>query len=112
MVCFALDIVVAIPRGGNMGAVERRVEHLVRHCDADQTKQVLSDNSISYSIRVCDESTVALLRDLPQPFNVSKIDLLATGENLYTYRKHHEPPRIPLLKDVYWLAKSTERWKI
>ena len=111
MVCFELEIICQIPKNGNQAAIERRVEYILRHCNAESQRKESSNTTISYVIRVCDDGAVGILRDLPTPFNVTYINILSGG-NLYTYRNHREPPRIRVLKDIYWLAKSTERWKI
>jgi hypothetical protein len=111
MVCFSVDIVLQIPKRSNVEALERRVAHLMHHCNADYTKQKQTENLFFYNARICDEDAVTLLRDFPTPFNVQCITLLHTGETLYLYRKHHNPPPILLYKKIYWLAKSTERWK-
>ncbi len=112
MVCFEVEITLALSQRVNQGALERRVEHVVRHCNADLRKVSQTDFAIDYTIRLCDEETKTLLRDLPTPFNVKRVTILRTKSPLYTYRNHHVPPQIPLLQDIYWLAKSTERWKI
>jgi hypothetical protein len=112
MVCFEIELSLFILPKANRNALDQRVQHLMRHCNADIQKLSQTDSSIEYKFRVCDESATSLLRDFPTPFNVKKITILRTGETLYLYRHHHEPPQIPLLKNVYWLAKSTERWRI
>ena len=113
MVCFVVHLLLPLQdREYNNAALERRVEHLTHHTNAIVWKTERYENQRYYQIRVCDEDTVTLLRDFPTPFSVLQIDYLHSGENLYTYRKHHSPPRIRLLKNIYWWAKSTERWKL
>ena len=113
MVCFTVHIALPQPgRESNTLALERRIEHLVRHCNAQITQEQEIDKQRYYEIRVCNEDGVSLLRDFPSPFTVLKVDYLHTDGNLYTYRKHCPPPRTTLLKQVYWLAKSTERWRL
>ncbi len=113
MVCFLVHILIPLQqRDCNNTALDSHVEHLVRHLNATIHKTVRYETETFYEIAVCDEDTVALLRDFPTPFSVLKIDFLQNKQNLFTYRKHHSPPRIPLLKNIYWLAKSTERWKL
>jgi hypothetical protein len=113
MVCFVIHILLPLhTRTANNAALERRVEHLLHHTNSLVWKTVTLKNQKYYQIRVCDEDTVSLLRDFPTPFTVLQIDYLQSGENLFTYRKHHSPPHIPLLQEIYWLAKSTERWKL
>lgn len=73
-------------------------------------KMEQTDEFTHYKICVCDEETVALLRDLPQPFSVNQITFKRTGGTLYVFKHHKQPPPIPLLRDVYWMAKSAERW--
>ena len=112
MVCFEVEISLLVPDKGIPAALDRRVQHLARHCNADLRKVCQTASCIDYYLRLCDEDAKTLLRDFPTPFNVKKITLLHPGGVLYLHRNHHSPPRIPLLKDVYWLAKSTERWKV
>lgn len=112
MVCFEVEISLAIRDRASPAALESRVHHLAHHCNADLKRVSQTENTIEYSLRLCDEDAKTLLRDFPTPFNVKKIILLHPGSILYLHRNHHEPPRIPLLKDVYWLAKSTERWRV
>lgn len=112
MVCFEIEISLLLHQRSNQAALERQIQHLARHCTADLRKLSIGASTMNYSLRLCDESAACFLRDCPTPFHVKKITILRTGELLYLHRKHHEPPPIKLLKDVYWLAKSTERWKI
>ena len=113
MVCFSVHILIPEPgRESNRLALERRIEHLVDHCNGQVCQMVPLENQQYYDIRICDEDTVGLLRDFPTPFTVVKVDYLQSGENLYTYRKHCPPPHVHLLKQIYWLAKSTERWRL
>jgi hypothetical protein len=112
MVCFELEVSLILHQRSNEAALDRQIQHLVRHCNADLRNFTQTVGAMDYSIRVCDQSAASLLRDFPTPFNVKKITLMRTGEILYLHRKHSMPPRIPLLKDIYWLAKSTERWKV
>lgn len=111
MVCFELEISLLLHQRSNEAALDQRIQHIARHCNADLRKLTTTDSTMEYVIRVCDEATTCFLHDCPTPFIVKKITFLHTGETLYLHRKHHEPPCIKLLKDVYWLAKSTERWK-
>lgn len=111
MVCFVVHILLPQrPRTCNNVALQRQVEHLIRHQNGQLCREEEVETSKYYEIRVCDEDTLALLRDFPTPFTVLKIDYLQSGENLYTYRKHKSPPRIQLLKSIYWSAKSAERF--
>lgn len=113
MVCFVVHILLPKkPRACNNIALQRQVEHLVRHQNGHLCREEDLESSKYYEIRICDEDTIALLRDFPAPFTVLKIDYLQSGENLFTYRNHKSPPRIPLLKTIYWSAKSTERWNL
>ena len=112
MVCFELQISLLLHQRSNQAALDQQIKHLAHHCNADLQKLTQTASTMDYVIRICDESTVSFLRDCPTPFHVKKISLLRTGETLYLYRRHHEPPSIKLLKDIYWLAKSTERWKV
>jgi hypothetical protein len=112
MVCFDIEISVAIPQRANQGAMERSIQHLARHCNADIQKICQTNEAIDYKFRLCDGDGKTLLRDFPTPFNVKQITILRPETILYLHREHHEPPRSTLLKDVYWLAKSTERWKV
>jgi len=112
MVCFEIEITVAIPHRANQEAIERRVQHLARHCNADIHKICQTNEAIDYKFRLCDGDGKTLLRDFPTPFNVKQITILRPETVLYLHRNHQEPPRVPLLKDVYWLAKSTERWRL
>lgn len=111
MVCFVLHITQPLKdRECSNVALERRIQHLARHCNAHLSASIEVGRTKEYEVKVCDEDTVAFLRDFPIPFAVNKIDVLHSKYNLYTHRQHHSPPQIPLLKDIYWLAKSTERW--
>jgi hypothetical protein len=111
MVCFKLEIAVPkMKRQCNNIALESRMKHLLKHYNADYSKLKETAEFTHYKVLVCDEETVSLLRDFPQPFGVTTITLLRTGENLYTFKQHHQPPPNPLLRDVYWMAKSTEKW--
>lgn len=110
MVCFEVEISLFVPEKGNPAALDSRVQHLARHINADLRKLSQTNGLIEYSFRLCDEDAKTLLRDFPTPFHVKKISLLHPGGLLYLYKNHREPPRVPLLKDIYWLAKSTERW--
>lgn len=113
MVCFVVDILVPYhQRESNNIALDRRIGHIARHTNSSIWASKLYEDQKYYQFRVCDEDAITLLRDLPTPFSVLKIDYLQSGENLFTYRNHKSPPHIPLLKQVYWLAKSTERWKL
>jgi hypothetical protein len=113
MVCFSIELLVPkSERDYGNRAVLRRVEHLLRHCNTNYEKVKETESFWLYLVQICDEDAVTLLRDLPTPFNVLAINILHTKENLYTYRKHRSPPPILLYKKVYWLAKSTERWKL
>jgi hypothetical protein len=113
MVCFSVHILIPEPgRESNRIALEQRIQYIVKQCTGQVYKILSLENQQYYEIRTCDEDTVSLLRDLPTPFTVVKVDYLQSGENLYTYRKHCSPPRIHLLKQIYWLAKSTERWRL
>lgn len=113
MVCFVVHIVLPLqPRNSNNAALERRVEHIARHANATLCSKVNLDHMLYYQYRVCENDTITLLRDFPTPFSVLQIDYLQSGENLFTYRKHKSPPHVPLLKQLYWLAKSTECWNL
>ncbi len=113
MVCFVIHILLPLQsRDSNNAALQRRVEHIVDHANASLWKTLLLKDQTYYQIRVCDEDAVIILRDFPTPFTVLQIDYLQSGESLFTYRKHHSPPHIPLLQKIYWLAKSTERWRL
>ena len=109
MVCFELEISLHLQQRSNQAALEQRIQHLARHCNAD-IRKLSTGSTMDYVLRVCDEATVCFLRDCPTPFHVKKITILRTGELLYLHRNHHQPPSIKLFQDVYWLAKSTERW--
>lgn len=112
MVCFVLHITQPLGnRECNNVALERRIQHLAHHCNAQLSASIQVGRTKEYEVKLCDHDTVAFLRDFPIPFAVNKIDVLHSNYNLYTHRKHHSPPQIPLLKDIYWLAKSTERWR-
>lgn len=113
MVCFEVKVVV--PKSGrvmNNEVIQRKIGHLARHCNADYKKTQETENNYYYTIRLCDEDAVTLLRDLPTPFHVERISILRTNEILYIYRRHISPPHYYLLKEIYWLAKSTERWTL
>lgn len=113
MVCFSLQIFIPQQkRQFNNAAIERRVKHTIHHMNAQIYKEDEQNGMKFYEVRICDEDTVGLLRDLPLPFAVGRIDMPHYNANLYLYKHHHAPPRVPLLKDIYWLAKSTERWKL
>ena len=112
MVCFQVEI--CIPRREreqNEAALESRIQHILKHNNAEYKKLTETEDKRTYSIRVCDEETVSVLRDFPQPFHVKQIQLSRSGEILYLYRRHFQPPRIPLFQNVYWMAKSAEKWK-
>lgn len=113
MVCFVIELSVGkSEREMNNEAIQRRILHLARHCNADIQKTNETSTRFYYRVQLCDADAVSLLRDMPQPFHVQQITLLHSKQVLYVYRKHETPPPIPLLKSVYWLAKSTERWKL
>jgi hypothetical protein len=113
MVCFVVEILLPVQqRECNNAALQRRIEHLAHHTNASIWNMIRYDDQNYYQFRVCDEDTMTLLRDFPTPFSVLQINYLHSNENLYTYRKHHSPPTVTLLKQIYWLAKSTERWKL
>ena len=111
MVCFIIKLQVNIPSHGERGTIQRLTEHVFFHSNADFSKTAETITCFFYSIRVCDEDTLTVLRDLPQPFHVESIHYLQSGDPLYMYRRHKQPPFNPLLQDIYWLAKSTEKWK-
>lgn len=113
MVCFAVRFVIPLhERWQNNASLETRVLHVLKHANAELDGTTTLEKVKQYIVRVCDEDLIPVLRDLPIPFRVLSIDILRTGENLYTYRNHHVPPFVPLLQRIYWLAKSTERWDI
>jgi len=91
-------------------AIQSRVEHIVKNCNGILKSVKETEGYLVYEAVVCNEDASTLLRDLPMPFCVKKIDILSTGKNLYLFRKHCQPPSSPLYKNVYWLAKSTERY--
>ena len=112
MVCFRIHLCFPpSKRESSNSALQSRIEHIIRHSNASITGFIEYRGIQEYQISICDEETVALLRDLPTPFAVSNIDILHSNINLYKHRQHQSPPRIPLLQNIYWLAKSTERWQ-
>ncbi len=113
MVCFSIRFLVPIhKRIMNDIALETRIKHILRHANAELDGVSSEEFVRQYIVRVCDEDTILLLRDLPVPFQVLSIDYLQSGDNLYTYRAHRSPPFVPLLQKIYWLAKSTEKWTL
>jgi hypothetical protein len=113
MVCFSIQIFIPQQqRESNNAVIHQKVKQICKYMNAEIMKEEQQSTLKFYEIRACDNDTVGLLRDLPTPFAVGRIDFLHFNTNLYLHRKHHAPPRIPLLKDIYWLAKSTERWKL
>ena len=113
MVCFVIELVLPLSKKpSNDVVIQRRFEHLIHHLNAESEKIKETDELRHYIVRLCDEDAITLLRDMPLPFNVVSILIQRTGEFLYQHRRHHSPPQIPLYKSVYWLAKSTERWKL
>jgi hypothetical protein len=93
-------------------AAQSRAEHIVKNSRATLRNVNETKESIVYEVIVCNEDASTLLRDFPMPFYVKKIDIVSTGHNLYLFRKHRRLPSSEhvLYKNVYWLAKSTERY--
>ena len=113
MVCFVIELVLPkSSKANNDVVIQRRFEHIVHHLNAESEKIKETDELRHYIVRLCDEDAITLLRDIPLPFNVMSIVIQRTNEFLYEHRRHHTPPPIHLYKSVYWLAKSTERWKL
>jgi hypothetical protein len=112
MVCFRIDLVFPkqVTKNSYTGVIEARAEHLFKHRNAAIKGKIDTPSSVEYIVSVCDQDTVELLRDLPTPFIVKSITLLYTKQVLYLHKKHHQPPCDKIFRDVYWLAKSTERW--
>ena len=113
MVCFSIQIFVPQQeKESNNSVLDRRVKQICKYMNAKIYQEQEKGDLKFYEVRLCDTDAVGLLRDLPTPFAVGRIDILHVNTNLYLHRNHHPPPRIPLLKDIYWLAKSTERWNL
>jgi hypothetical protein len=95
--------------------IDQRLDHLFRHCSAELKEKVyLFDSSeYLYTVLVCDEDAVRLLRDAPSHVTCVEILLRTSGSVLYsnaklTTRWVRPPPHDLLFKRVYWSASKLE----
>lgn len=76
-----------------------------------------ADDGLEYHVALCDEDAIQFLNALPQPLYVKEIRYLYDPKWLLFsnrwLRNAQEPTVKPLTlveKDVFWAAKTTERW--
>ena len=72
---------------------------------------------LEYHVALCDQDAIQFLNDIPQPLFVKEIRYLYDPKLLLFSNRWLsgaiEPNRKPLTlieKDVFWAAKTTERW--
>lgn len=97
--------------------IDQRLEHLFRHCSAElKEKAYLFDSSeYLYTVLVCDEDAVRLLRDVPIQVTCVEVTLRKSGTLLYSNPKLttqwiRPPPYDLLFKRVYWSAAKLEKF--
>lgn len=94
---------------------ETRLQHLLKHFCGDQVGKQTKQDYILYTIWICDTAAANFLRDLPEPFFVVFIRQKYNKELLYMNPKVRISyakiplPKIEILRDVYWNAKSCEK---
>lgn len=85
--------------------------------------QILDTSTLEtthYYTQLCSEDVIQLLKDLNYPFYIARIEFLAHPYVLFVNRyrsrewlktdKQRILPKGKVMKDIYWLATSTERW--
>ena len=95
---------------------EKRLEVLLRNRYPFDFQKVHGDR-IEYTIRLCDDEAVGLLREIPSPFYVKEVRYLHNLKELLFYNRWYEPieeviikPKTLVEKNLFWAAKATERW--
>lgn len=116
MVCF--DIFLAYPlhsREKRNVVFAARIKHLRRHYNVDETSSFSTDSTRYVRVSVCDDDAIGFLRDLPEPTYCVWIRFLRSNALFYANSKATGnwvvPPKELLLKRVYWLASSLEKWQ-
>ena len=115
MVCFQVKLIHALSKRRLRNLmVDQKLEHLFHHRSASllEIKYIPHKKQSIYTVLVCDEDAVALLRDMPPKILCLSIRLQKTNTLLYSNykltREWSRPPRDPLMKDVYWMASKLE----
>jgi hypothetical protein len=116
MVCLELEIAFPIPpRYASEQTYLQRIDHLRKHYNADFIAKHYKGDFVHALFAVCDEEAAGFLRDLPAPTFCVKISYLRNDTVLYTNYKYtglYTPaPKILILKKIYWLASSLEKWQ-
>lgn len=115
MVCFEIEIAFPLSwRDDSNNVFLHRIEHLRKHYNGDALQTSLKETYQHLTFAFCDEDAVGFLRDVPHPTICVQIKFLRTDVALYSNYKYTGrkvvPPKAPLLKKVYWMASSLERW--
>lgn len=115
MVCFQVSLSFQrVPRRLVNLMIDQRLEHLFRHCSAELKEKAFLYETFSYvyTVLVCDEDAVRLLRDAPLQVTCLEIQLRSSGSLFYSNPKLTgkwvRPPRDLELKRVYWSASKLE----
>jgi hypothetical protein len=122
MSCFGIYIHYPVTGKRNIDRMnEKFLFDRTRHIRAPF--QILDTSTLEmthYYVVLCYEDVVQLIKDLHYPFYIARIEFMAHPYvlfvNRYTPRewlkteKQKIIPKGKMMKDIYWLATSTERW--
>ena len=115
MVCFEVEIAFPLQskEGSNLVYLER-IHHLSKHYNADPKKSDRNGCYLHLTFAVCNEDAIGFLRDLPFPTFCVKVGILREEVLLYSNYKYTGiyvyPPKLHLLKQVYWQASSLQKY--
>jgi hypothetical protein len=115
MVCFELEIAYPLQsrEDSNLTYLER-IHHLSKHYRADPIQSSRNGSFLHLVFAVCNEDASGFLRDLPFPTFCVKIRILRSDTLLYSNYKYTGiyvyPPKLYLLKQVYWQASSLQKY--
>jgi hypothetical protein len=115
MVCFEVEIAVPLSqRHDSNNVFLQRIDHLRKHYNGDPLQSFVKQNYRHLRFAFCDEDAVGFLRDVPHATICVQIKFIRTDILLYSNYKYtgtsSVPPKQLLLKKVYWMASSLERW--
>lgn len=115
MVCFEVEIAYPLiaREDSNLTFLER-IYHLSKHYRADAISTSRNGSFLHLTFAICNEDASGFLRDLPFPTFCVKIRILRSDNLLYSNYKYTGiyvyPPKLLLLKQVYWQASSLQKY--
>ena len=117
MVCF--EVLLAYPyspRDVINTMNEKKLEYLRKVHLADYIGTYIENNTVYLQLAICDDDAVSLLRDVPPSVYCVWIKFLRSEIFLYSNKKVTGtsviPPRLHLLKKIYWSASQLERRRV